>query len=321
MAPTSATDESIPFVSPIPPIARLDKIIDPTATNPAASFHFHSDDERRRRIFRFLEGSSPFGARYEEFSIFLILLWVITSTVSSVFLSTSTYHVASDACDSWCDAVWAGIGSTVIVKTFVVGVFTIDYIMRIFTADLIDPAKYSGLLGRLRFMISFLALADLISIVPFYIDAFHLPNTELGASAIFLRMFRLLRMAHIHQPKTMSVVAFEASSFGGRRESDSFVINAVVAAPNLVSGIDQAQHQIHWGGSMGVQYQSTTKQEGWSSITLHSISAMPQYGQKSFEELRLEDYMAGNRGAKGLTATVSLPGLGGCKDGQGKSIP
>ena len=196
MAPTSAIDESIPFVSPIPPIARLDTIIDPTATNPAASFHFHSDDERRRRIFRFLEGSSPFGARYEEFSIFLILLWVITSTVSSVFLSTSTYHVASDACDSWCDAVWAGIGSTVIVKTFVVGVFTIDYIMRIFTADLIDPAKYSGLLGRLRFMLTFFALVDLFSILPFYIDAFLLPNTELGGST-FLRMFRLLRMMKV----------------------------------------------------------------------------------------------------------------------------
>jgi hypothetical protein len=322
MAPTSATDESTPFVSSIPPSARVDKIIDPTATNPSASFQ--SDDERRRRIFRFLEGSFPFESRYEEFTIFLILLWVITS-VSSVFLSTSTYHVSSDACDSWCDAVWAGIGSTFVVKTSVVGAFTIDYILRIFTADLIDPTKYSGFLGRLRFMLSFLALVDLISIVPFYIDAFHVPNTELGSSAIFLRMFRLLRMAHAHQPKPMSVVASETSSFGGRRESPSCVINAVGAAPNLVSGIDQSQHQMHWhwhwSGTMGVQYQSTTNQEGWSSITLHSISAMPQYVQKSFEELRLEDYTAGNRGAKGLTATAPLPGLGGYNDGQGKSIP
>ncbi len=36
---------------------------------------------------------------------------------------------------------------------------------------------------------------------------------------------------------------------------------------------------------------------------------MPQYLQKSFEELRLEDYMAGNRGVKGRAAAAPLPDI------------
>lgn len=38
---------------------------------------------------------------------------------------------------------------------------------------------------------------------------------------------------------------------------------------------------------------------------------MPQYEQKSFEELRLEDYMAGNKGTKGQAPPAAASGFGG----------
>ena len=50
-------------------------------------------------------------------------------------------------------------------------------------------------------------------------------------------------------------------------------------------------------------YRRTAQQEN-SWIILHAITAMPRYEQKSFEELRLEDYMAGNIGTKGRTAAA-----------------
>ena len=49
------------------------------------------------------------------------------------------------------------------------------------------------------------------------------------------------------------------------------------------------------GGSMG-NYTPTSKQDGTSSISLQAISAMPQFENKSFEELRWEDYAQGNKG-------------------------
>lgn len=45
------------------------------------------------------------------------------------------------------------------------------------------------------------------------------------------------------------------------------------------------------------RYTTTNDLEGSSTITLHSISAMPAYVTKSFEEIRLDDYLAGRKGA------------------------
>jgi hypothetical protein len=47
---------------------------------------------------------------------------------------------------------------------------------------------------------------------------------------------------------------------------------------------------------------------------------MPQYEQKSFEELRLEDYMAGNKGTKGQAPPASTSGFGGFGVAPGKFI-
>jgi len=73
-----------------------------------------------------------------------------------------------------------------------VGIFTIDYLLRFYTADLIH-VRYRGIKGRIKFLFSFFSLVDLASTVPFYVDSFLLPDTDLAASN-FLRMFRLLRM-------------------------------------------------------------------------------------------------------------------------------
>jgi len=171
---------------------------DTSKTNPS--------DDRRVALFLFLEARTPAGLFYESFTIFLIFLSVITFILSSLYLPEYNDSPIATQCGKLCDAIWfgnypdnalagLGIGATSIVEIFVVGVFSIDYILRFYTADLIDP-KFEGVLGRLRFIPTFFSLVDLASTIPFYVDSFLLPDTDLAASN-FLRMFRLLRMMKV----------------------------------------------------------------------------------------------------------------------------
>lgn len=179
-----------------------------TETTPLFStrpFHLPTTDDPRLPLFHFLEGRSPLGIRYERFTIALIFLSVSTFVASSLFLPYNSDWDYHDSCGRTCDAVWfgnrenalsaLGLGNTSLVELLCVGVFTVDYAARVYTADLIH-AKYQGVAGRLRFIVSFFSLVDLASTVPFYLDAFVFRETDWMASN-FVRMFRLLRMMKV----------------------------------------------------------------------------------------------------------------------------
>ncbi len=63
-------------------------------------------------------------------------------------------------------------------------------------------------------------------------------------------------------------------------------------------------------GSRVAPFQETRTQDGTNSISFQSVTAMPQYQEKSFEELRLEDYMAGNKGSQGQPVAAPVGGFG-----------
>ena len=168
--------------------------------------HAPLDNDPRLPLFNFLEAKTPAGLKYESFTIFLIFLSVATFILGTLFLPEYNADPLATKCGSLCDAAWfgnysdnalsgLGIGATSIVEIVVVGVFSIDYILRFYTADLIDP-KFQGFVGRLKFIPTFFSLVDLASTVPFYVDSFLLPDRDLAASN-FLRMFRLLRMMKV----------------------------------------------------------------------------------------------------------------------------
>lgn len=77
-----------------------------------------------------------------------------------------------------------------VIEDISVFVFTIEYFLRVWTADLLFPELLQGR-ARLRYMRSFLALVDLVAILPFYIP-FILP-VDLRVIRIF-RLVRLLRL-------------------------------------------------------------------------------------------------------------------------------
>lgn len=161
----------------------------------------------RQALYDFLEAKTAAGSAYELFMIILILLNVFAFIVASLFVTEYNHEpwAARDGgvCGTLCDTLWFGnyednylqflnIGATSVLELITIFVFTIEYFLRLYTADLEKP-KYQGY-GRIFWIFSFYSVVDLASTVPFYVDAFLLRNSTLLATS-FLRMFRLFRMA------------------------------------------------------------------------------------------------------------------------------
>ena len=77
-----------------------------------------------------------------------------------------------------------------IFEYFSITVFSIEYLLRIYIADLTHPAK-TKLRSVLRFMFSFFGLIDLAAILPFYVPFI------IKADMRFLRILRLIRFMRI----------------------------------------------------------------------------------------------------------------------------
>jgi hypothetical protein len=168
----------------------------------------------REQLFSFLEAQTPGGKIYETFIISLILANVAAFIAGSLFVpeynNSQQQNPWADRdtgiCGNTCDALLFGnfrdnglqflhIGSTSILEMVTVLIFTVEYVCRLYTADLEDASRFGGFTGRLRYIPTFFSLVDLASTVPFYIDSFLLQQ-DLAASS-FLRMFRLLRMMRV----------------------------------------------------------------------------------------------------------------------------
>lgn len=168
-----------------------------------------SPSSSRQRLFDFLEAKTPEGRKYEAIIIGLISLNVLAFILGSLFLEE--YNEASWAkretgiCQNLCDSLFFGnyydngleglhLGTTSILEIITVAIFSVEYILRLYTCDLEDP-KYKGISGRFRYFFSFFSIVDLASTLPFFVDAF-LVDKDVAGSA-FLRMFRLLRMMRV----------------------------------------------------------------------------------------------------------------------------
>lgn len=168
-------------------------------------------EDPRQPLYNFLEAKTGAGRVYEKFMMILIAVNVLAFIIGSLFVEKYNPEPwasrETGLCQNLCDALWFGnyadndlqflnLGSTSVLEIVTVIIFTVEYVLRLYTIDFEDPARYSGWLGRLRSIPTFFSLVDLAATLPFYIDAFFLRETDLAASQ-FLRMFRLLRMMRV----------------------------------------------------------------------------------------------------------------------------
>lgn len=129
----------------------------------------------QKRIFEIIEKSKQGDTPSLLFDIFIMIL--ISLNIISVFIET--FKISQLI--------------TLVLKRFEIFsivIFSIEYVLRVWTAPFIYPEKSSNR-ARIKYIFSFMALIDLLAILPFYIP-FILPIDLRILRA--LRMFRLLRL-------------------------------------------------------------------------------------------------------------------------------
>lgn len=117
-----------------------------------------------------------FGQSKKKFSITqkILILLIISSSIIVIVETENDIYLKNQNFFQYC-------------KYFFGFVFTIEYILRIFTCGFIK--KYRGFKGRVTYIFSFWTLIDLLAILPLFIS---------GVNETFLlRLFRLIRLFSI----------------------------------------------------------------------------------------------------------------------------
>jgi len=87
-------------------------------------------------------------------------------------------------------------------EVFTVVIFTIEFLVRLWTADLLYP-KLGGGKARVKYLFSFMAIVDLVAIIPFYLGALVPINMVMVRSLRVLRMLRILKVTRYSSALTM----------------------------------------------------------------------------------------------------------------------
>jgi voltage-gated potassium channel len=133
------------------------------------------DGSLKVRIFRILDPGDEDDKYFESFIMGLIILnvaAVILETVNSLYVRYAPIFSA--------------------FNVFSIAVFSVEYILRVWSCG-VDERFRDPLWGRLRFMVTPLAIIDLLVVLPFYLPIVFPELRFLRAIRLF-RLFRMLKL-------------------------------------------------------------------------------------------------------------------------------
>lgn len=129
----------------------------------------------KQRIFEIIETAADDDKLSKIFDISIISLIII----NTILVMINTFDMPE-----WFSKVFYA------VEIFSLVVFTSEYILRVYTADLLYP-ELSPIKARIKYIFSFMAIVDLSAILPFYIP-FIIP-----IDLRVLRMIRIIRLFRV----------------------------------------------------------------------------------------------------------------------------
>lgn len=133
-------------------------------------------DSLKDRVFSILEPGDEDSKYFDPFIMGLIILNVVAVVLETV---------------NWLYVRYAPIFRA--FDIFSVAVFTVEYILRVWSCN-VDKRFQDPISGRLRFLVTPMALIDLWAILPFYLPMIFPELRFLRAIRLF-RLFRMLKMA------------------------------------------------------------------------------------------------------------------------------
>jgi len=146
-----------------------------------------------------------------------------------------------------------------IAELFIVMVFSIEYLARVYAAG--EDPRYSGFRGRLRFITSWWAIVDLLAILPFILTG--------GAYNSFiirlLKLLRLLRVARVGR-FSQAWVSLSDAIYGRRFE---LALSGAVAF--LIMLISSAFLYVLEGDTQPDAFGSIPRALWWSVATLTTV--------------------------------------------------
>lgn len=135
----------------------------------------------KSKTFEIIETGKTLPSRIFDISIILLIFLTLITIVANTFDISNSWRILFSKFE---------IFSTI--------VFTIEYILRAWTSDLLYP-ELSPIRARIKYIFSFMALIDFIAILPFYLLFF----IKIDLQALrTLRALRLLRIIKINRYTT-----------------------------------------------------------------------------------------------------------------------
>lgn len=128
----------------------------------------------KNRVYEIIEVAKPGDIASRVVDIALIFLIIL----NVILVIADTFELPSVIADA---AVW--------IENISIAVFSIEYILRAWTASEMFP-ELSPLRARLKYMRSFQAIIDILSLLPYFV-------TFISVNLIVLRMFRVLRLLRV----------------------------------------------------------------------------------------------------------------------------
>ncbi|WP_426349897.1 ion transporter [Alloiococcus sp. CFN-8] len=133
----------------------------------------------KKKIFKIIDVNSEDTAAEKVFNYILASVIIL----SVIVMFAETFNNISP------------IGKRIIntIEIAVVIIFTIEYILRFYTADILYPYK-NPIASRLKYMISFIAIIDLLAFLPFYLATVFIIDLRVFRFVRVLRIFGILKI-------------------------------------------------------------------------------------------------------------------------------
>lgn len=195
----------------------------------------------RLRIYNLLETNTRSGKLVNG----AIMLLIVVNILAIIFESVESVRI--DYANAF-----------LLFELFSVAIFTVEYLLRVWSSvENLDYQKQ--LTGRLRFMLTPMALVDFIAIVPFYLSMF------LGFDARLLRVVRLLRIFKLSRHlKALDVLTTVVRNEAGSLVAAIFILGVMVVL--AAGGIYVAERD-----SQVATFGSIPAAMWWAIVTLSTV--------------------------------------------------